>query len=236
MNETLQAINLILGIVVSCVAIGGILAKLNTTFQTQASIDLLALVNLRPHIWNIDKRRMAAIVLGAILYSAAVYITSMLDYATVAPNWDWVYFLPVAVLLFFGVVFGPWVGLFVGVAGEGLIAIIEARVNSSSFLFPTAGAVRDAILGFIAGLSFAYTRGRFNNVRSIIVVEIIGAIGIVFGDLFYSIITQNQYYSNGFQGSFSQTFMVIILPDLVCGLVLLPLLLTLYDKSIAYES
>jgi len=236
MNETLQVISLILGIIVSCVAIGGILAKLNTTFQTQATIDLLALVNLRPRIWNIDKRRMAAIVLGAILYSAALYITSMLNYATVASNCDWVYSLPVAVLLFFGVVFGPWVGLFVGVAGEVLVAIIEARVNSSLFLFPTAGVVGDAIIGFMAGLSFAYTRGRFNNVRSIIVVEIIGAIGIIFGDYFFSILFQAQLNSTGFQGTFSQIYLSIILPDLVCGLALLPLLLTLYDKSIAYES
>src|SRR5260370_21430102 len=139
MNETLQAISLIVGIIVFCVAIGGILAKLNTTFQTQATIDLLALVNLRPRIWNIDKRRMAAIVLGAILYSAALYITSMLNYATVAPNWDWVYFLPVGVLLFLGLVFGPSVCLFVWVAGEVLHHIILDRVHIFFFLLPNAG-------------------------------------------------------------------------------------------------
>ncbi len=154
---------------------------------------------------------------------------------TVAPNWSWVYSLPIAVLLFFGAVFGPWVGLFVGVAGEILSAIIGARINGS-FFFPTSGVVGDAIIGFIAGLSFAYTRGRFGNGRALVVVEIVGAIGIIFGDLFYSIISQSQFYNNGFQGNFSQTFMSIILPDLVCGLVLLPILLTLYDKSIVYES
>jgi energy-coupling factor transport system substrate-specific component len=236
MHDFFQAIGLIFGIIISCIAVGAILVRFNNAYQTQANIDLLALINPQPRIWRIDQRRRAALLLGAIIYGVALYIIDVLDYSTMAPNWNWVYSLPVAVLLFFGAVYGPWVGLFVGVVGELLLAIIAARVYSSSFFFPTSGVIGDAITGFIAGLSFAFTRGRFNNVRAFVVVEIIGGIGIILGDLFYSAIAQNQFNNNGFQGSFGQTFAAIILPDLVCGLVLLPILLTLYNKSFFYES
>lgn len=236
MNDLFQAISLILGIIISCVAVAGILARLGNTYQTQASIDLLALANPRPQIWRIDRKRMAALFLGVILYSVVLYITGISGFALVAPNWDWVYSLPIVVPLFFGMVFGPWVGLFVGGAGEILSSIVAARINSSFFFFPTSGVIVDALIGFIAGLSFAYTRGKFNNVRAFVIVEIIGAIGILFGDYVYSIFYQNQFYNSGFQESTGQIFMSIIVPDLVCGLVLLPILLTLYDRSIAYES
>lgn len=236
MHNLFQAIGLILGIIISCLAVGSILIRLSNSHQTQANIDLLALTNPQPHIWRIDNRRRAAILLGAIVYGVALYIIDVLNYSTMAPNWNWVYSLPVVVLLFFGAVYGPWVALFVGVAGEILLAILVARFYGSSFFFEASGVVGDAIIGSIVGLSFAYTRGSFSNIRALVVVEIIGGIGILLGDLFYSLIAQSPSYNNGVQGSWSLIFTAIILPDLVCGLVLLPILLTLYNKNIAYES
>lgn len=222
MNDLLQAISFVLGIIIPCVAVGGILTGLNRSYQTQASIDLLALTNPQPPVWRIDRRRMAALFLGAIAYGVILYVIE--NSSTVAPNWNWVYSLPFVVPLFFGAVYGPWVGLFVGVAGELLSAVIGARVYGSSFTIQASGVVADAITGFIAGLSFAFTRGRFDNLRALIVVEIFGGIGVLLGDYLYAVFSQ------------SQIFISIIVPDLLCSLILLPILLTLYDRSIFYES
>lgn len=231
MNGTLQTISLILGIIVSCVALGGALAKLgsgasNSSYQTQDTIGSLSLARLRPKIWSIDRQRIAAMLLGATLYFAIQYIISRLDYSTAGP--DWVYYLPDAVVLFFAVVFGPLVGLFVGAAGD----ILFVQITSSNFSYPqnfvVGVAVGSAVIGFIAGLSLIFTQGRFDGIRSIVAVEIIGAIGIIIGDLCFTIIYQTQYNT--------QFFLSVIQPDLIASLVLLLIILIPYSKSVYVES
>jgi uncharacterized membrane protein len=230
MNGTLQIINLILGIIVSCVAIGGALAKLrsgpsNSSYQTQDTIGSLSLARLRPKIWSIDRQRIVAMLLGATLYFAIQYIISKLDFSTTGP--DWVYYLPNAVVLFFGAAFGPLVGLFVGAAG----AILFVQITGPNFSYPqnfvVGVAVGSAVIGFIAGLSLIFTRGRFDKIRSIVAVEIIGAIGIIIGDLCYAIITQTQYNT--------QSFLSVIQADLITSLVLLPIILIPYGQQPGYQ-
>ncbi|HLX59103.1 MAG TPA: ECF transporter S component [Ktedonobacteraceae bacterium] len=226
MNETLQTINLILGVIITCVATGGALAKLGagssgSAFQNQAItqniFSSLSLAKPRSHIWAIDWQRIAAMLLGAIIDFALQYVIFRLNYFAVGPFW--VLSFPIVVVLFFGVVFGPWAGLFAGVVGD----ILSFKVINSFIPFPPTFVVGDAILGFLAGLSLAYTQGRFDNPRTILRVEIIAGCGIIIGDLYNSI-------------TFQQPFLSVVLQDLITGLVLFTVILILYNKSISYES
>src|SRR5205085_2014428 len=123
-------------------------------------------------IWGIGVRQVVFMALGAALYGGLSYLTNVLQ----LPATSNVSFRPAIVIpLFFGVVFGPWVGLFTGGVGNFLGDYI------SGYGVYWNWDVGNALIGFIAGLALYMTWGRYNNTRNIIIAEMFSAIGIVVG-------------------------------------------------------
>jgi energy-coupling factor transport system substrate-specific component len=172
-------------------------------------------------VWGIGVRHIVYMALGAALYGGLSWVTNIIQ----LPSAGNVSFRPAIVIpLFFGVVFGPWVGLFVGGVGNFLGDFI------SGYGVYWNWDLGNALIGFIAGLAMLVTWGRYRNTRAIVIAEIFSAVGIVVGigfaaytDIFVSKI------------SFSTATIGYLVPaagsDLINGLILLPILLVAYNAA-----
>jgi uncharacterized membrane protein len=134
----------------------------------------------------------------------------------------------IIIVLFFAVVFGPWVGLIVGGLGELLLEII---VNQGMLWGICASF---GLMGFIAGFSMLYTRGYYNSFRSVLIAEIFGAIGIVvcFVATYFTFIFALQLDA---QTEASALFYGRFLPQIIIGLIALPIMLVIYNALVRFE-
>lgn len=172
-------------------------------------------------IWGIGVRQIVYMALGAALYGGLSWVTNVIQ----LPSAGNVSFRPAIVIpLFFGAVFGPWVGLFVGGVGN----LIGDYISGYGVYWNWD--VGNALIGFIAGLAMLVTWGRYNNTRAIVYAEIFAAVGIVVGIGFAAF---NDMWISKL--SFAGATIGEILPaagsDLINGLILLPILLVAYNAA-----
>jgi uncharacterized membrane protein len=170
------------------------------------------------NVWSIGRRQVVAMIAGIALYAA----TSVIQ----LPSTDNVTLRPAIVIpLFFGAVFGPWVGLFVGGVGN----VISDLISYHNFYWNWD--VGNALIGFIAGLAMLYTYGRYRSIRPIVIAEIFSAVGIVVGIGFAAY--NDIWFSNI---SFTTATVGELIPAgisyLIIGLILLPILLVTYSALI----
>jgi energy-coupling factor transport system substrate-specific component len=173
-------------------------------------------------IWGIGVRQVVYMALGAALYGGLSWLTNILQ----LPGTTNVSFRPAIVIpLFFGAVFGPWVGLFTGGIGN-----LIGDYISGYGVYPLWD-IGNGIIGFIAGLAMLYTWGRYFKARAIVVAEIFSAVGIIVGigfaaynDIWYSKMTPAL--------ATTTEFLPAALTDLVNGLILLPILLVAYNAAV----
>jgi len=92
--------------------------------------------------------------------------------------------------------------------------------------------VGNALIGLVAGLAMYNTWGRYNTTRKIVVAEIFSVVGIIvglgfaaFSDIWVSQLT--------FNSAATTEFIPASLPDIVLGLILLPILLVAYNAAFA---
>jgi len=173
-------------------------------------------------IWGIGVRHIVYMALGAALYGGFSYLTNVLQ----LPATSNVSFRPAIVIpLFFGAVFGPWVGLFAGGIGNLLGDYISGYGVFWNW------DVGNALIGFIAGLAILYTWGRYNTTQKIVVAEVLSAIGIIVGISFAAL---NDMWISKL--SFTTAVTGEIFPaagsDLINGLILLPILLVAYNAAV----
>lgn len=172
-------------------------------------------------IWGVGVRQIVYMALGAALYGGLSWLTNILQ----IPGSTNVSFRPAIVIpLFFGAVFGPWVGLFAGGLGN-----LMGDYISGYGVYPLWD-IGNGLIGFIAGLAILYTWGHYNKTRSIVVAEVFAAIGIIvgigfaaFNDIWYSKMTA--------AAATTTEFIPAALTDLVNGLILLPILLVAYNAA-----
>lgn len=173
-------------------------------------------------IWGIGVRHVVYMALGAALYGGLSWLTNILQ----LPGSTNVSFRPAIVIpLFFGAVFGPWVGLFAGGLGN-----LMGDYISGYGVYPLWD-IGNGLIGFIAGLAMLYTWGRYSKTRSIVVAEVFAAIGIIvgigfaaFNDIWYSKMTA--------AAATTTEFIPAAVTDLINGLILLPILLVAYNAAV----
>ncbi len=201
-------------------------------------------------IWSIGKWQIVAMIVGIILFVGTSYIVETSIYTgNVALNIETLPLeilletLPLITILFFGVVFGPWVGLFTG--GISILVLfflfpfLEYENYGSYSLyfgyffkyftisdgqytsFIVLKGVGFALIGFIAGLSLLVTKGRYNSFRSISITVGISILATLFG--FGLAFTYGQQSYNGY---FS--FVDFLFP-VSTSLIPLPILLVIYN-------
>jgi len=174
-------------------------------------------------VWNISAvRYIVYAALGAALYGGLSYLTNVIQ----LPSAGNVSFRPgIVIPLLFGVLFGPWVGLFAGGIGNLLGDWI------SGYGVYWNWDVGNALIGLIAGLAIYYTRGRYFKTRAYVIAEIFSAVGIIVGIAFASY-TEIWLSKQSFVAATVGYLLPAGLSDLINGLVLLPILLRAYSAAI----
>lgn len=171
-------------------------------------------------IWGISVRKVVYMALGAALYGLLCVPTNFLQLpgnVSIRPA--------IVIPLFFGAVFGPWVGLFTGGVGNFIGDLI------SGYGVYWNWDVGNALIGFIAGLAMYITWGRYNNTRLIVIAEIFSAVGILGGLAFAAF--SDIIVSSTTPSAATATYVSAIVPDLILGLILLPILLVAYNAAMA---
>ena len=176
----------------------------------------------RRNIWGVGVREVVLMALGAALYAGLSYVTNSLQ----LPGASNVSLRPgIVIPLFFGVVFGPIVGAFSGGIGNLINDLLTGTVYWN-------WDVGNAIIGLVAGLAVYTTLGRYNTTVKIIVAEFYSVIAILVGlgfaaysDIWVSKLT--------FASATTTEFIPATLPDIVLGLILLPILLVAYNAAVA---
>ena len=171
-------------------------------------------------IWGVGVRQVVYMALGAALYAALSIPTNLIP----IPSAGNVSLRPAIVIpLFFGVVFGPWVGLFTGGVGNLLNDLFTGTVYWNWDL-------GNGLIGFVAGLALYFTWGRYNTFRNIAIAELFSVIGIIVGlgfaavsDIWVSQLTPAT--------AITTEFIPATVPDIVLGLILLPILLVAYNAA-----
>lgn len=177
--------------------------------------------NATAKIWSVNVRQIVYMALGAALYGGLSYLTNILQ----LPATSNVSFRPAIVIpLFFGAVFGPWVGLFTGAVGN----LIGDYVSGYGVYWNWD--LGNGLIGFVAGLAIYLTWARYNNVRNIVIADIFGVIGIIvgIGVAAYSDMWLLKYTFPAASGN----FIPATISDIVNGVILLPILLFAYNAAV----
>lgn len=176
---------------------------------------------LSPNIWAVGVRQIVYMALGAALYGGLSWVTNTLQ----LPSAGNVSLRPAIVIpLFFGAVFGPWVGLFTGGIGN----LLGDYVSGYGVFWNWD--VGNALLGFIAGLTMLRTWGRYTSTRNIVIAEIFSAVAIIIGIGFASY-TEIWLSKLTFLSATVGYLLPAALSDLINGLILLPILLVAYNAA-----
>src|SRR5258708_36941435 len=175
----------------------------------------------RPSIWAVGVRQVVYMALGAALYGGLSYLTNFLQ----LPSVGQVSIRPAIVIpLFFGAVFGPIVGFFVGGVGNFIGDYI------SGYGVYWNWDLGNALIGFIAGLAMLVTWGLYHTTRAIVYAEIFSAVGIVVGIGFAAF--NDMWISKlSFAGATVGELLPAAGSDLINGLILLPILLVAYNAA-----
>lgn len=173
-------------------------------------------------LWAFGTREVVFAAIGAALYGVLSYATNMLQ----IPGTANVSVRPAVVIpIFFGVAFGPWVGLISG----GLGNVIGDLISGYGFYWNWDMA--NAIMGFIPGL-VATRMTTFKAGKDIILAEIATLIGIVVAFAFAGV-TDIFIYGYDFQTALVGSFIPPVLTDIVNGGILLPIFMIAYSAVIA---
>lgn len=191
-------------------------------------------------VWGIGLRQIIAMIVGTALFAIAGYAVDSLIvrspnqaiYNPIFPALPEAIFgflnpanllagLTFVIPLFFAVEFGPWVGLVVALGGGWLADTISNFRNIEGVQWYWYLAI--AVLGFVAGLALAITRGRYNRFSSFFIALFMSAVGIflyfligVYGDsTIYSYV----------QSNFANYLLGLTLVNVICLIPLLILLL-----------
>jgi serine/threonine protein kinase len=190
--------------------------------------------------WGLGKRQLIAMVIGIVVYSVVNYLIAQLlvsNYHGGNELWSSNFIsgtniligLIAVVPLLFATKFGPWVGLVCVLPGVLIGYYLSQNINSSTLPPPDWYDFASlALLGFLSGLAFLRTQGRYNTRRNLATAIVTSFIGLVVYALFLmisDIIVWQSYWFN----RFGFTLATVLVASMV-ALILLPILLLIYNN------
>lgn len=174
-------------------------------------------MNEKKNIWAFGTREVVYGAIGAALYGAFSLLTNLIP----LPAAGNITFRPaVAVLIFFGIAYGPWVGLLAGFVGNTLGDAL------AGWGFYWNWSLGNGLMGMIPGL-VAASITNYRAQKDIVKAVIWGTIGIAVGMLFASL---TEMFVGGIDlntalfGYFTPAF----IGNFVVTLVLLPILMVAF--------
>lgn len=173
-------------------------------------------------LWEFGTREVVYAAIGAALYGVFSWATNFVP----LPAAGNITFRPaVAIPMFFGVVFGPWVGFLTGFVGNMLGDFI------SGFGFWWSWDLGNGLMGMIPGLIAAGITS-YRDSGTIIKAEIFVVIGAAIGMLVPSLL-EIPLSGISFNTAFVGYFLPAAAGNIIVGLILVPILLVAYDAIAA---
>lgn len=173
-------------------------------------------------LWAFGTREVVFAAIGAALYGVLSYATNILQ----LPGAANVSIRPaVAIPLFFGIAFGPWVGMIAGGVGNVLGDLL------SGYGFWWNWDLGNALLGFVPGLFYPMMTN-FKATKDIVLAEV----GVVLGSLvgmFFAGVTDIFVSGYTFAVAMATAFLPAFITDIVNGLILVPVLMLAYSAVVA---
>ncbi len=168
-------------------------------------------------LWAFGTRQVVYGAIGAALYGAFSLLTNLIP----LPAAGNITFRPaVAVLIFFGVAYGPWVGLLAGIIGNTLGDML------AGWGFYWHWSLGNGLMGMIPGLAMLMINN-YRDTKDIVKAVAWGALGIAVGMLTASIlemVTGGIDLSTALVGYFTPAF----IGNLVVTVILLPILMVAF--------
>ena len=168
-------------------------------------------------LWAFGTREVVYSAIGAALYAVLSVATNFLQIPAAAN----VSIRPaVAIPMFFGVAFGPWVGLITGLVGNVISDLI------SGYGFWPWWDLGNGLMGFIPGLIFLSIVD-FRSVGDIVKAEVMVVIGAAVG-MFVASVSEIWVSGIDFATSMATNFTPSFISNVVNGLILVPILMVAY--------
>ena len=172
--------------------------------------------------YSFGTREVVFAALGAALYGVLSFATNMLA----LPAAGNIALRPaVCIPMFFGVVFGPWVGLISGFLGN---IIGDALSGWGFWIWWDIG---NGLMGMIPGFAMLMISD-YREVRSLVIADVFVVIGAVVG-MGFSSLTEILFSGLDFATAFGGYFVPAALTDIVNGVILVPILMVAYSAIAA---
>jgi energy-coupling factor transport system substrate-specific component len=173
----------------------------------------------RSNLWEVTSRTIVYAAIGAALYGILLVAQIPIPGSTVSIRPAF------ALVPFFGYAFGPVVGFFVGLVGNG----IGDQISGWGALTSWNWSIANGLVGLIAGLAPLYlVRWTNGSIRDrAIGGAVAGAIAVVIGFLFTftDVIIQA---GNTVAASWS-LYLTVIVTDLIATIILVPILVYAWE-------
>jgi len=168
-------------------------------------------------MWKFGTREIVYAAIGAALYGVLSWIFNSLQ----LPGTTLVSFRPsVAIPIFMGIVFGPWVGLFTGLVGNILGDLL------SGYGFFWAWDVGNGLIGLIPGLLPAIGIVEIKTGRDYVLAALAAIVASLVGLAFPALIADPFILRNiDFNGGLTTEWLPAGITDAVNGAILVPILL-----------
>ncbi len=176
-------------------------------------------------IWVFGTREVVYSAIGAALYAVLSWATNFLQ----IPAAGNVAFRPaVAIPMFFGVVFGPIVGFITGFLGNIIGDLL------SGYGFWVWWDLGNGIMGLVTGLVAFVGLKAYKGWDNIFKAEIFVVLGVLAGA---AVAAASEIWVSGVDlaTTISINFVPTIIPNLINGLILVPILMVAYD-AVAKQS
>ncbi|MCJ7738647.1 MAG: ECF transporter S component [Anaerolineae bacterium] len=168
--------------------------------------------------YEFGTREVVFSALGAALYGVLSFATNMIA----LPAAGNVALRPaVCIPLFFGVVFGPWVGFISGFLGN---IIGDALSGWGFWIWWDIG---NGLMGMIPGFVLPLIAD-FRSVKSLVIADIFVVIGVIIG-MGFGAMSEVLFSGLDFVTAFGGYFIPAAVTDIVNGVILVPILMVAYS-------
>ena len=168
-------------------------------------------------LWAFGTREVVYAAIGAALYAVLSVATNFLQIPAAAN----VSIRPaVAIPMFFGLAFGPWVGLIAGFVGNLISDLV------SGYGFWPWWDLGNGLMGFVPGLVYL-TMTDFRSTGDLIKAEIMVILGAAVG-MFVASASEIWVSGIDFTTAMATNFVPSFISNVVNGLILVPILMIAY--------
>jgi energy-coupling factor transport system substrate-specific component len=172
----------------------------------------------RSNLWEVNSRTIVYAAIGAALYGVLGFLINI-----VIPGSNNVSVRPAFALVpFFGLAFGPIVGLFTGLVGNMLLDFLTGYGAFTAWNWSIANGLVGLLAGILATTPLAKLGGN-KIIGSIAVAAVATAVGLLF------VLTDIWVFGNSFEAALTGSYGFVVVPDLIAAVILVPILVAAWD-------